>query len=75
MVLWNFVASVIDTGEGLLSWIEAKKLLSVSIESAHGVSLTLLFCFILEYNVPVEVIPFLPLTREHVRQCVAAELR
>jgi hypothetical protein len=29
----------------------------------------------LDYNVPVQVIPFLPLTREHVRQCIAAELR
>jgi len=28
-----------------------------------------------DYNIPVKVIPYLPLTREHVRQCVGRELQ
>lgn len=31
--------------------------------------------FLSAYGIPFHVIPFLPLRREHVRQCVAAELR
>ena len=31
--------------------------------------------YYLEYNIPVHVIPFLPLTRDHVRSCIHAELR
>ena len=31
--------------------------------------------YFLEYNIPVHVIPFLPLTRDHVRSCIHAELR
>ncbi|XP_023337373.1 torsin-2A [Eurytemora carolleeae] len=31
--------------------------------------------FLSEYNIPVHVIPFLPLTRDQVRSCIHAELR
>jgi len=30
---------------------------------------------IVDFNVPVHVVPFLPMTREHVRDCISSELR